>query len=339
MTGHTGFKGGWLALWLHSLCAEVHGYALPPATDPNLFQVANIGEYMASSTLGDIRDAECLKKALQSACPEIILHLAAQPLVGEGYKHPVDTYATNVMGTVHLLEAARASRSIRAIVVVTTDKCYENRESPTGYRENDPLGGADPYSNSKACAELVTSAYRQSYFSTPDAPHIASARAGNVIGGGDWSPDRLVPDILRAFADHQPARLRRPQALRPWQHVLEPLAGYLILAETLYRAPYVAHAWNFGPSESDCISVSAVADLLASQWAHGACWEAEASDFPHETSLLRLDATQAREALGWHSRWNLSTALRATVDWHRAWLAGQDMRDFTLEQIRQYQSI
>lgn len=334
LTGHTGFKGGWLALWLRSLGAEVHGYALPPATTPNLFEAAEVGQGMAS-TFGDIRDPAALARAMQQARPEMVLHLAAQPLVAEGYRSPVETYATNVMGTANVLEACRDLPDLRAVVVVTTDKCYENREWPWAYRENEPLGGRDPYSSSKACAELVTAAYRQSFLAAAGI-RVATARAGNVFGGGDWAPHRLVPDLLAAFASGQPARLRNPNAVRPWQHVLEPLAGYLQLAQALWQDADAAKAWNFGPADEDCRPVGQVATRLAEYWGDGARWQATATDFPHEAGLLRLDASLARQQLGWQPRWSLATGLARTVDWHKAWLAGQGMGQYCLEQIEDY---
>lgn len=335
ITGHTGFKGGWLALWLHALGAETHGYALAPATQPHFFGVAGVGTRMASSTLADIRDAANLEMAMRAAAPEIVLHLAAQPLVGEGYRQPAETYATNVMGTVNVLEAARRQPGLQAVVVVTTDKCYENREWLWPYREDEALGGFDPYSSSKACAELVCAAYRQSFLAAAGI-RLATARAGNVFGGGDWAPERLVPDLLAAFAAGRSAVLRRPDAVRPWQHVLEPLAGYLLLAEALCRDAAFARAWNFGPREADCRRVGEVASRLAAAWGDGAGWHAEATDFPHEASLLRLDASLAREMLKWHPRWPLGAALERTASWHRAWLAGADMASCSLAQIQDY---
>ncbi len=335
VTGHTGFKGGWLALWLQSMGTSVSGYALPPASGVNLFEVAGVGDGMHSS-FGDIRDLNRLSASLRAAQPEIIFHLAAQALVGEGYRSPVDTYATNVMGTTHILEAAREIESLRSIVVVTSDKCYDNREWPWAYRENEPLGGADPYSSSKACAEIVTAAYRQSFFGQPDSARIASARAGNVIGGGDWSENRLIPDMLRAFSDNRTAAIRNPSSIRPWQHVLEALAGYLLLAERLYHGDLPIDALNFGPRDDDCVAVEAVANMLASCWSDDADWQKTGHNMPHEAGVLRLDSSLARQRLGWRPRWTLQQALRATVDWHRAWLEGANMRDTTLEQIKNY---
>lgn len=335
ITGHTGFKGGWLALWLQSMGASVSGYALAPTDTPNLFETARVAEGMRS-TIADIRDLGSLTRVLHDAQAEVVFHLAAQALVSEGYRSPVETYGANVMGTVHLLEAARQQPGLRAVVIVTSDKCYDNRERQRGYREDEALGGADPYSSSKACAELVSAAYRRSFFSSPESAHIATARAGNVIGGGDWAENRLIPDLLRAFSRGASAQLRRPESVRPWQHVLEPLAGYMILAESLCNSKKSATAWNFGPGEDDCLPVHAVAKLLAEHWAPDAACEHQQQNFPHEATLLRLDASLARELLGWHPRWPLDQALKATAEWHRAWLDGQSMREFTLAQINSY---
>ena len=337
LTGHTGFKGGWLSLWLQSLGAEVHGLALPPPTSPNLFEAARVRAGMASAVDGDIRDLSVVRAAMAKSRPEIVLHLAAQPLVRLSYREPVATYATNVMGTIHVLEAARELASVRAIVNVTTDKCYENREWVWGYREDEPMGGHDPYSNSKGCSELVTAAYRRSFFSASGVA-VATARAGNVIGGGDWAEDRLVPDVLRAFERSEVAVLRHPDAVRPWQHVLEPLSGYLVLAQRLCEAgqPF-AEGWNFGPQDGDARPVRWIVDKLAEQWGEGAGWRlAEGGDFLHEALSLKLDISKAFQRLRWAPRWPLADALRATTRWHRAWLAGADMHAACLEQIQQY---
>ena len=335
LTGHTGFKGGWLALWLKELGASVYGYALPPPTTPSLFEIARISEVLHSAT-GDIRDPEALETAACAANPDIIFHLAAQPLVSEGYSDPVGTYASNVTGTLNLLQAARKLNNVHAIVVVTTDKCYENRESSHAYREGDPLGGYDPYSSSKACAEILTHSWRRSFFSGPSMPNIATARAGNVIGGGDWADNRLVPDILRAFSARSPALLRHPEAIRPWQHVLEPLAGYLLLAEQLSSDANLAGAWNFGPELEDCVAASAVADSLVSLWPEPVSWQGTTSGIPHEAGLLRLDASLAKEKLQWHPKWPLKEALRQTVNWQLAWRRNEDMQAVCLDQIRSY---
>jgi len=334
LTGHTGFKGSWLALWLDMLGAETHGYALPAPTAPALFEVARIKE-CAYSTIGDIRAPSQLAAAMHAAAPEIIFHLAAQPLVGEGYRDPVGTYATNVMGTLNLLEIARTLPGLRSIVVITTDKCYANHETGRAFRESDPLGGRDPYSSSKACTELVCEAYRQSFLAETGIA-LATARAGNVIGGGDWASNRLVPDILRDLAAGQCARLRNPGAVRPWQHVLEPLAGYLALAEALTRSADFARAWNFGPETADCVTTGKLADLLTEAWGEGACWTHAATDFPHEAGLLSLDADAAKTILKWRPKWPLKEAIRQTANWHRAWLSGEDMQAICRARIAQY---
>lgn len=336
LTGHTGFKGSWLSLWLQSLGAQVHGLALAPPTTPNLFTVARVASGMASHTIGDIRDLATVQQAMQSAQPEIVIHMAAQPLVRLSYAEPVETYATNVMGTVHVLESARHTPSVKAVVVVTTDKCYENKEWAWGYRENEPMGGHDPYSNSKGCAELVTSAYRRSFLQSGGTA-VASARAGNVIGGGDWADDRLVPDILRAFEASQPVVIRNPHATRPWQHVLEPLSGYLTLAEHLYLdGQAFAEGWNFGPQDDDVKPVHWIVEHLAKAWGNGASWQQEGGAHPHEASYLKLDISKAKARLGWQPRWPLETGLQATVNWHQNLLTGADMKKFTLAQIRQH---
>jgi CDP-glucose 4,6-dehydratase len=342
ITGHTGFKGGWLALWLHRLGAEVSGYALPPPTQPSLYQAAGIARLLRSVE-GDIRDGAALAGVLQSARPEVVFHLAAQPLVRRSYREPVESYATNVMGTVHLLEAVRRCDSVRAVAVITSDKCYDNEERPSGgYRENEPLGGRDPYSSSKACAELVSAAYRQSYFNPAAyASHgvaLASARAGNVIGGGDWAEDRLVPDFIRAAAAGQALLIRSPGAVRPWQHVLEPVAGYLRLAERLVQdGPACGEAWNFGPDDEDARPVAWLADRLAALWGEGARWGADSQPQPHEAHYLRLDSAKARQRLGWMPRWRLEQALERVVEWHRAQRGGDDMLRHSLEQIESYE--
>lgn len=336
LTGHTGFKGGWLALWLRQLGAEVHGFSLSPPTLPNLFTVAQVGECMTSSVIGDIRESSVLASALRNAQPEVVFHLAAQPLVRQSYSDPVETFGTNVMGTVHLLEAVRAVPSVRTVVVVTTDKCYENREWLWGYRENDSMGGRDPYSSSKACAELATAAYRSSFLDDAGVA-VASVRAGNVIGGGDWAVDRLVPDILRAFEAGRAVHVRHPGAVRPWQHVLEPLSGYLSLAERMHaKAGSFAEAWNFGPHDNDVRPVEWIVESLAKIWGEGACWTFDESSHPHESNLLKLDISKACGRLGWHPRWTLQTALQRTVEWHRAWRAGAAMNQICKQQIEGY---
>ena len=341
LTGHTGFKGGWLSLWLQQLGAVVTGYALQPATTPNLFEKAHVGAGM-TSIIGDIRDGARLQAAVGDASPDIVFHMAAQPLVRRSYVDPVETYSTNVMGTVHLLEAVRQCTSVRAVVNVTTDKCYENREWLWPYRENEAMGGYDPYSSSKGCAELVTAAYRNSYFNANDYAHhrlgLATARAGNVIGGGDWSDDRLIPDVLRAFSRGEPVMIRNPHAVRPWQHVLEPLRGYLTLAERLFTdgASY-AEAFNFGPREDDARTVQSIVSQLAVRWGDIAVWILDGGNHPHEASLLRLDVSKAAHRLAWRPILALDSGLELTVDWALAERDGQDMHAFTLAQINDYQ--
>lgn len=335
LTGHTGFKGAWLSLWLQSLGADVCGLALTPLDEPNLFSVARVGEAM-SSVVGDIRSLDIVNKSMASFRPDIVIHMAAQPLVRLSYSEPVETYATNVMGTVHVLEAARRSDSVRCIVNVTTDKCYENREWEWGYRESEPMGGYDPYSNSKGCSELVTSAYRRSFFQKSGVA-LASARAGNVIGGGDWASDRLVPDILRAFERNEPVVIRNPNSIRPWQHVLEPLSGYLKLAELLWaEGNAFAEGWNFGPRDDDAKPVMWIVEHMAQAWGHGAGWQLDPGEHPHEAHYLKLDIAKAKHRLGWQPRWSLECALSKITLWHRAWRAQQDMQQVCLEQIRQY---
>ncbi len=335
ITGHTGFKGGWLSLWLQSLGAKVHGYALDAPTDPHLFGVARVVEGMAGSTIADIRDADTFTAALQAARPEVVFHLAAQPLVRYSYTAPVETYAVNVMGTVNLLEAVRATPGVRAVVNVTTDKCYENREWLWGYREDEALGGHDPYSSSKACSELVTAAYRRSFLDAAGVA-LASARAGNVIGGGDWAADRLLPDFLRALDAGAKLQIRSPNAIRPWQHVLEPLSGYLLLAERLFTQPKIfAEGWNFGPADDDARTVRWIVEQLVSA-TPGAVWASNDTPQPHEAGYLKLDSSKARARLEWQPRWRLATALAKTLEWHNAWRGGKDMRAITLAQIGDY---
>jgi CDP-glucose 4,6-dehydratase len=338
ITGHTGFKGGWLALWLDSLGAQVHGFSLAPPTEPNFFTIAQVGEGLAGHTIGDIRDLGQLTRAMRTAAPEIVLHLAAQPLVRASFVDPVQTYGTNVLGTVHVLEAVRQCSSVRAVVNVTTDKCYENREWLWPYRESDPVGGHDPYSSSKACAELVSGAYRRSFLSESGVA-IATARAGNVIGGGDWAVDRLLPDFFRAAQSQRPMQVRHPQAIRPWQHVLEPLCGYLLLAEQLLETGQaVAEAWNFGPHEEDARSVHWLLSRLVTLMP-GTSWEQLGAPQLHEAATLKLDSAKARGRLKWRPRWCLTEALEKTVDWHRAWVAGAPMRDASLRQIAAHQEV
>jgi len=336
LTGHTGFKGGWLAIWLAHMGAKVYGYALNPSTAPDFFTAARVGQSIEHSEIADIRDAETLTRAMQAANPEVVFHLAAQPLVRYSYTHPVETYATNVMGTVHLLEAVRAAPGVKSVVIVTTDKCYENREWIWPYRENDSMGGFDPYSSSKGCSELVAAAYRRSFLG-PAGIYVASARAGNVIGGGDWSEDRLIPDFLRALDTGKTLIIRSPGATRPWQHVLEPLKGYLMLAERLHtEGEDFAEAWNFGPKEEGSQTVQWIVEYLCSKSSNSS-WQADKSPQPHEANYLRLDSSKAGALLGWHSRWDLPSALGHTLAWHTAWKNGADMSAKCIEQIHEYE--
>lgn len=337
VTGHTGFKGSWLSLWLQSLGAELYGLALAPPTKPSLFDEACVGKGM-SSMIGDIRDLDVVMNAVASSRPEIVIHMAAQPLVRYSYSHPVETYATNVMGTVHVLEAVRCVGVTKVVVNVTTDKCYENKEWVWGYREDEPMGGYDPYSNSKGCAELVTSAYRRSFFEH-DGIALASARAGNVIGGGDWALDRLVPDILRAFEAGEPVTIRNPISTRPWQHVLEPLSGYMTLAERLWASGQeFAEGWNFGPQDRDARPVQWIVERLAAKWGDGAAWEVVQGDHLHEANYLKLDISKAQQYLRWSPRWSLETALDKIVDWHKGWLDGRDASVLCQAQIKEFAS-
>ena len=336
VTGHTGFKGGWLCLWLQSMGAEVHGYALPPPTIPNMFEVAQVETALASSTIADIRDYDALAGALRRVQPDIVFHLAAQSLVRQSYRQPAETYGVNVMGVVHLLEAVRTLPGVVNVVVnVTSDKCYETHEGPSAYREHEPMGGQDPYSSSKGCAELVTAAYRRSFLAGARVA-VATARAGNVIGGGDWAADRLVPDILRALDAGTRLSIRHPGSVRPWQHVLEPVSGYVTLAEHLRAAgDDFAEAWNFGPPSEGATTVRWIVEQLAAR--HPALsWTCDESPQPHEASCLMLDSSKARARLAWRPQWNLETALARTADWHMAWRSGQDMRAASEAQIEQY---
>lgn len=337
ITGHTGFKGGWLSLWLQTMGAKLRGIALEPPTEPALFVVARVGDGM-EHCIADIRDFAAVRTQMDEFQPEIVIHMAAQPLVRLSYRHPVETYATNVMGTVHVLEAARLTGCVRAIVNITTDKCYENREWVWGYREDEPMGGHDPYSNSKGCAELVSSAYRNSFL-TQAGIGMATVRAGNVIGGGDWAVDRLIPDVLRALERREPVLIRNPKAIRPWQHVLEPLSGYLLLAERLYlHGQIYAEGWNFGPRDEDARPVQWLVEHLCDLWGDGASWSQQPGDHPHEANFLKLDISKARQRLQWTPRWSLEVALKHIIEWHQAWLAGHDMRTVCLTQINQYGS-
>jgi CDP-glucose 4,6-dehydratase len=344
ITGHTGFKGGWLSLWLQQLGANLTGYSLPAPTSPSLFELASVADEM-HSVFGDIRDSENLLSSMQNAKPEIVFHMAAQPLVRQSYIDPVETYSTNVMGTVYLFEAIRKTPSVRSLVNVTTDKCYENNEWIWPYRENEPMGGYDPYSNSKGCSELVTSSYRNSYFNAANYHEhgvaLATARSGNVIGGGDWAVDRLVPDILSAFAEKKSAIIRNPNAIRPWQHVLEPLRGYLTLAEKLYAADGInfAQAFNFGPSSEDAKSVEWTFKKLASLWGQNTSWQIDDANHPHEANYLKLDISKAAHLLNWRPLIGIEKALELTVDWSRAWKSNTNLKEITTSQISEYQSL
>ena len=338
LTGHTGFKGSWLTLWLKMLGAEIVGYSLPPPTDPSLFELTAIDQEI-TSIFGDVRDFDYLKQVLEERQPEIIIHLAAQALVRDSYKNPRQTYATNVMGTVNLLEAVRETQSVQAVVVVTSDKCYENREWIWGYRENEAMGGYDPYSNSKGCAELVTAAYRSSFFSHSGVA-VASVRAGNVIGGGDFAKDRLVPDLLKGFLDNKIVLIRNPKAVRPWQFVLEPISGYLMLAENLYQeGQKFAEGWNFGPYDKDIKPVSWIADKLSELWGKNASWKKDSSYQPHEAFALKLDSSKARNLLKWEPRLNLETALNWIVDWTKSCQDKANMKKVTENQIAKYMEL
>lgn len=335
LTGHTGFKGSWLSLWLEDMGAVVKGYSLEPYTEPSLFKVAKVSSGIESE-IGDIRDYDKLKSSISSFSPNIILHLAAQPLVRDSYEDPLGTYETNVMGTANLLQASRELLNLKSIVIVTTDKCYENREWEWGYRENEAMGGYDPYSSSKGCAELVTSAFRRSFFQSTDVA-IASARAGNVIGGGDWSRDRLIPDVLRSYNQGDQVIIRNPKATRPWQHVIEPLSGYLILAEELYsKGQAFAEAFNFGPRDEDCLSVEGVLNILNEIWLDGIRWSLDDKASPHEAQLLKLDISKAVNRLGWQPKWNVNEALKNIVEFNRAVQNGENIKEKIIDQIKHY---
>ena len=336
VTGHTGFKGSWLCLWLQEMGASVRGISLEPELDPAMFYVADVGDGM-EHCIADIRNLSAIKHLFTDFSPNVVFHMAAQPLVRMSYKLPVETIETNVMGTVNVLEASRLSKDLRAIVNVTTDKCYENREWVWGYREDEPMGGHDPYSSSKGCVELLSAAYRKSFLKDCGIA-MATARAGNVIGGGDWSPDRLLPDIFRSLENGLPIEVRNPGAIRPWQHVLEPLAGYLVLAESLYgeEGDSFSEGWNFGPRDEDARSVEWIVNQICSTWVGDANWIIQAGNHPHEANFLKLDISKAQQRLNWSPRWNLGTALENSVHWHRAWVEGQDMRNFSLKQINSY---
>ncbi|MGB3144340.1 MAG: CDP-glucose 4,6-dehydratase [Maribacter sp.] len=336
LTGHTGFKGSWLSIWLNLMGAEIKGYALSPNTNPSLYDEAGI-DSLVDSQIGDIRDLDNLKKSMTDFNPDILIHMAAQPLVRLSYIEPVETYATNVMGTVNVLESARFCKNLKAIVSVTTDKCYENKEWEWGYRENEPMGGHDPYSNSKGCAELVTAAYRSSFFFNSETANLASARAGNVIGGGDWAEDRLIPDILKAFQNGNPVVIRNPLSTRPWQHVLEPLSGYLVLAQALYEnGSQFAEAWNFGPLDEDCQPVSWILDKMVNNWGKNAKWKFDKENNPHEANFLKLDCSKAKNRLKWEPKWSLNHTLGSIIEWHQKWMSSENMQEQCLKEIKDY---
>ena len=338
VTGHTGFKGSWLSLWLQALGADVLGFALPPPTEPSMFADAHVATGM-SSREGDTRSAEDVRQALRDHEPEIVLHLASQSLVRQSYDDPVDTYTTNVLGALNVLMAIKTESAARAVVIVTSDKCYENREWYWGYREHERLGGHDPYSSSKACVEIMTSSLRHSFFSAEGGVAIATARAGNVIGGGDWSADRLLPDVMRALIANEAPQIRSPAATRPWQHVLEPLCGYLVLAESLYQAADFAEAWNFGPAAEDAKPVGWIVERITALWGATSEWQLQSGNHPYESTFLKLDASKAHARLGWQPRLPIWTALEWLVDWYRGYSHGADVRTIADAQIREYSEI
>ncbi len=343
ITGHTGFKGSWLALWLHSLGAEVTGYSLGTPTKPSLYEEVGL-DLLIDSNIGDIRDQQLLSSVMIKAQPEIVIHMAAQPLVRDSYELPVETYSTNIMGTINVFEAVRNINSVRVVVNVTSDKCYDNKEWMWGYRENEPLGGYDPYSSSKACAELITSAYRNSFFNLgrfqEHGVALASVRAGNVIGGGDWAKDRLIPDCIRAISTGKAVVIRNPSSIRPWQHVLDPLHGYLLLAERLYEQPVkYSEAWNFGPDEYSSLPVELLVEKICSIWGESASYEIDDSSQPHEAHYLKLDCSKAKFKLGWHPKFLLDEALAKTIEWYRDFYQGKNMRDVCFEQIKDFNGL
>jgi CDP-glucose 4,6-dehydratase len=335
ITGHSGFKGSWMCLWLESMGADIAGYSLEPSSSPSLFSESDVGRNI-NNTFADIRDLSTLTNAILSFKPEIVIHMAAQPLVRKSYEDPIETFSTNIMGTVNLLDVIRHMDGVKAVVNVTTDKCYENKEWLWAYRENEPMGGHDPYSSSKACSELVTRAFSKSYYSSSTTA-LASARAGNVVGGGDWSNDRLIPDILLAFQENRPVVIRNPKSTRPWQHVLEPIHGYLLLAEKLYNdGQQFSTAWNFGPKDEDSKSVEWILDEMVSRWGDGAKWVNDSNDNPHEASYLKLDISKASIGLGWEPKWGLHKTLSHIVSWHKDWLSGIPARELCIDQINEF---
>ena len=334
LTGHTGFKGSWLALWLHSLGAIVKGYALAPPTNPSLFHEARVSSII-DSQIGDIRDQDILHESMTSFNPDILIHMAAQPLVRYSYDAPIETYEVNVIGTAKVLEVARSCANLKAIVNITTDKCYENDERSEGYKESDPMGGHDPYSSSKGCAELVSSAYRRSFLQEQGV-ELASVRAGNVIGGGDWADDRLIPDILRSFERNESVSIRNPKATRPWQHVLEPLSGYLILAQKLYNnQKEYAEGWNFGPNAQDVMPVDWILNKMTDKWPNSS-WKLDSNPGPYEANFLQLDISKAQSKLNWSPIWNLDRTLGKIINWHKDWLNNKDMQAVCLLEIKEY---
>jgi len=340
ITGHTGFKGSWLCLLLHRLGASVYGYSLNPPTEPSLYKMARVGDFVVSKT-GDIRDLASLTAFVQEVAPDIVIHMAAQSLVRLSYREPIETYTTNVIGTLHVFEAVRKAGGVKVVLNITTDKCYENKEWPWGYRENEPMGGYDPYSNSKACSELLTASYRNSFFNPTDyANHgvaLASARAGNVIGGGDWAQDRLIPDFIRAILQGEKVTIRSPKAIRPWQHVLEPLSGYLTLCARLYQeGPLYAEGWNFGPDDNDAKPVEWIINEICTMWGNGASYTVDANPQLHEAHYLKLDCSKAKSQLQWHPRWSISMALSQIVGWTRAYQDNRDIQAETFNQIEHY---
>lgn len=335
LTGHTGFKGSWMAIWLSQLGAKVRGYSLNPPTKPSLYVEAKIDD-LIESEINDIRDYEILSKSINDFSPEIVIHMAAQPIVRASYEIPLETYETNVMGTANILQASLQSSSIKAVVNITTDKCYENKEQNIAFCETDPMGGYDPYSSSKGCAELITSAYRDSFYKKRGIG-IASVRAGNVIGGGDWAQDRLIPDILKAFESNIAVVIRNPKSTRPWQHVLEPLSGYIILAEKLYNDPIkYSESWNFGPNSEDILSVDKILDHMIRIWPNNT-WKLDDNKNPHEANFLKLDITKAKSKLGWHPKWNIEKSLERIVLWHKTWLSNEiSTQTICIKEIEEY---
>lgn len=337
VTGHTGFKGSWLSLWLSYLGAKVYGFALSPSSERNIFVVANVSDVLEKNIINDVRDAAAVEKNIESIEPEIVIHLAAQALVRESYYSPVETYSANIMGTVNILEACRNSRSVKTILNITSDKCYKNNEWLWGYRENEPLGGDDPYSSSKACAELVSNAYRISFLEQQNIA-LATARAGNVIGGGDWAKDRLIPDIINSFINQNELQIRNPNSVRPWQHVLEPLSGYLTLCQKLHEQPDdFSQAWNFGPYHNDAIAVADVVNKMIKTWDQDITWKYTKADKTHEANLLNLDCSKSNKLLNWLPQWRIDRSIEETVNWYRAWKENADMQDFSIHQIKRYQ--